>query len=458
MRSLQAVLVCLFAMACGPTAQVITSPSPIPTSTSPSVAPTFGPTLPPTSLPSVGPTGSATPIPLSTDTPGPGTTATPGQTAQPTGGPGTGFQTLAGFPAADAFEVDDVIATPSGFMAVGFGGLDGETYFGRHQGIVWTSADGINWSESVDASLRNVSPYQVVMRGADYFMVGVLSACPQLSEEDCTDVPESGNAIWHSTDGRTWQMQPQLPDIQYGLIDDMIVASDRLVVFGLSADENQTPSVWQSSDGAAWNTSTDLGELGEITAMTFGNNLLTAFGTRYVPEFEDYVLSAGSSSDGVHFTTSPVAELTGAAMDDVVQGANGFAGVGYQSSEALEIGGAAFYSADGINWAQATNSDASWADSDLQFIGALPSGGFVAIGFALQEEDFTLEDGAAFRSADGTDWTSLGQLDGAFSQLMSAALGGPGMVVFAVEQSEDGEDNMTSVIHGWFAPLSELGG
>ncbi|MEP7158708.1 MAG: hypothetical protein ABI797_04730 [Chloroflexota bacterium] len=452
MRFLQAILVCLFAMACGPTAQVITSPSPI---SSPSGLPTVGPTLPPTYSTTAGPTGSATPIPIPTDTPAPGAT-TPGPTTPPTG---TGFQPLAGFASTAAFEVDDVIATPGGFMAVGFGGLDGETYFGRHQGVVWTSADGLNWTESVDASLRNVSPYQVVVRGVDYFMAGVVSACPQLSEEECTDVPEAGSAIFHSTDGVAWQMLPQNVDMQYGLIDDMLFAGDRLVVFGSSADENQTTTVWQSTDGATWSSSTNLAGLETISAMTFGNNLLTAFGTRYVPELEDIVLMAASSVDGATFTAATVPDLTGAAIDDVVQGTNGFAGVGYQSSEALEIAGVALFSADGTTWTEVTNSDASWAGSGVSFIGALPAGGYVAVAFTPREDDFTLQDGTTLRSADGTDWTSLGSLDGAFSQLMSAALGGPGMVVFAVEYTEDDEgENVTTVVHGWFAPLSELGG
>lgn len=450
MRALPVVMVCLFAMACGPTAEVITSPSPI---SSPSDQPTFGPTIAPTEQPTLDPNGSATPISLSTDTPA------PTETTLPTVAPGTGFAPLAGFPAADAFEVDDVAAIPSGFIAVGFGGLDGEDYYGRHQGIVWTSPDGTNWTESVDPSLRNVSPAKVVMRGADYFIYGVVSACAQLSEDECIDVPEAGNAIFHSTDGRTWQMLPQLVDMQFGNIDGMLVADDRLVAYGLSADENQTTTVWQSTDGAAWSPSTDLAGI-EVTSMIYSDStkVLTAFGTRYVADLEDYVLVGASSADGAHFSALTVPELTGAGLNDVVLGANGFAGVGYVSPEVFDITGLALYSTDGTTWNESTNSDGSWVGSQIQFIGALPAGGFAAVGNKSHEDDFTLQDGFVWRSADGTDWTSLTQLDGPFSQIMAAALGGPGMVVFAVDESEDDDGNLTSVPHGWFAPLSALGG
>jgi hypothetical protein len=372
--------------------------------------------------------------------------------------PGKGFQPLAGFAATTAFEVDDVTATSSGFIAVGFGGLDGDTYDGRRQGIVWTSADGINWAESADASLRNVTPQRIVVRGADYFIAGYLTACPQLSEEECTDVPQAGNAIFHSTDGVAWQMLAQLPDMQYGLIDDMLVAADRLVIFGESADENFTGTVWQSTDGATWSSSTDLAEIEAVTAMAYGNNLLTGFGTRYAPEFEDFVLVGASSADGETFTPVTAPDRVGAAIADVALGANGFAGVGYESSEALEIGGMAVYSTDGTNWSEATNSDDSWSGAGVEFIGALPAGGYVSVGFVPHEDDFTLRDGLAWRSADGTDWTLLQELDGAFSEQLAAAFGAPGMVVFAVEQSEDDDANFSSVIKAWFAPLSELGG
>jgi hypothetical protein len=175
-----------------------------------------------------------------------------------------------------------------------------------------------------------------------------------------------------------------------------------------------------------------------------------------MPELEDSVLTGASSTGGAVFSASTVPDLLGGEIHDVVQGANGFAGVGYQSNEVLEIGGVGLFSADGANWTEATNSDGSWADYGLEHIGALPTGGYVAIGFAPQIEDFTLEDGSVWRSADGTDWTSFYQLDGAFTYLVAAALGGPGMVVFAAEHADDDEGNVSSVIHAWFAPLSAL--
>ena len=418
--------------------------------TSPSPAATISGQPTGTAAPSIAP-GSSTPGPSSSGSPAP-TTATPG-TSFPAG---TGFLPLDTFPATGAFEIDDVAVTSSGFMAVGFGGLNGEDYYGRRQGIVWTSVDGVNWVETVDASLQNVSPNRIVARGSDYFMLGVISSCPQLSEEDCFDVPQAGNGIFHSTDGVVWTLLPQLPDMQYGLIDDLFLAGDRLVAFGSSADENQTTSVWQSADGAAWTATTNVAGLEQISAMTFGNNMLVGFGTRYVNEFEDVVMTTASSTDGASFTPGNLPELIGSAIDGVVLGSNGFAGVGYESSEVLEISGVALHSADGVTWSQATNSDGTWAGSGLEFVAALPTGGFVAVGFAPQE-DFTLQDFATWHSADGTDWTLLHQLPGSSSQLMAAVLGGPGMVVFAADQTEDDEGNLSSAPRAWFAPISELG-
>lgn len=447
MRPLAVLLLVLLIVACGPTTVVVNSPT---AGASPTAPPTAAPTVQPTQTPSQ--TGAATPIPLTTPTPSPSSSPT----APPTTLPATGFQVLDGFPTDRAFEVTDVSPTPTGFIAVGFGGLDGDVYFGRHQGVVWTSADGTNWSASIDPSLRNVTPIRVVARGEDLFLVGVLSACPQLPDVNCTDVPEAGNAVWRSSDGAAWERLPQLADMQLGLIDDMFVAGNGIVVYGSGADDNQMTTVWLSPDGASWTSTVDLAGLDPISSMTFGSGGFGAFGTRYVPELGDVLLTAAFSSDGTHFVAATVPQLTGSAIDDVVGGSAGYVGVGYHSTEALDINGIAVRSSDGRTWTEATNSDGTFAGSGLLAVHVLPSGGYVAVGFKPHLDDFTLEDCGAWFSADGQDWRAIAPPSGAFSQLSSSALGTSGLVVFAAEQIDLDEDNVSSIIHAWFAPLAAL--
>lgn len=463
MRPIAVLLAALFAVACG-SAQVVTTPTPAPTAL---VTP--APTSSVTAAPSATPGGSATPIPLVTPTPinlstptPPGSPATPTPPSSPTGGPGDGpfgpFAKLDSFPANGAFEVSDVTVTPTGLIAVGFGGINGADYYGLHQGIVWTSADGMSWSESVDPSLVNVKPIRVVSKGSDLYLAGLLSACSEL-DDSCTDVPQAGNGIWRSTNGGAWELLPQLADMQTGYIDDMLLAGDKLIVYG-GAGDGQTPTVWMSQDGATWSSSTDLSGMDPVTAMDVGPAGLIAFGTIFDDSAGDVTLIATTSADGAHFTAGTYPEMNGSGVDDLASGPSGMAGVGYHSTDFFNYSGVALHSSDGVAWTEAANSDGSFAGSSLQTVLALAGGGFVALGGTDRTDDSGLQDGGAWFSADGTDWVLISRLDGGFTaeNPIRSALGPTGVVVFAAEQVVLPNDDTGSVIHAWFAPLAALHG
>ncbi|MDL2334507.1 MAG: hypothetical protein QFC55_00565 [Chloroflexota bacterium] len=462
MRPISIFLAALFAVACGSTAQVVTTPTPAPTDLQ-----TPGPTSDLTAAPSSTPLGSQTPIPLGTPTPinlstptPPGSSATPTLPIGPTDSPGNApfgpFVKLDSFPAADAFEVTDVNVTPSGLIAVGFGGLNGADYYGVRQGIVWTSVDGMNWLESVDPSLVNVTPIRVVSKGSDLYLAGTLSACSEL-DDNCTDVAQAGNGIWRSTNGGAWELLPQVADMQSGYIDDMLLAGDKLVVYG-GAGGGQETTVWVSQDGATWTSTTDLSGMDPITSMAVGPAGLNAFGNIYDDALLDVVLIATTSTDGATFSPATTPDMTGSGIDDLAAGPNGMVGVGYHTSELFDIDGVAVRSSDGLAWTQATNNDGSFAGSALQAVHALVGGGYVAVGYTPRNDDFSLEDGTAWFSPDGSNWQLIARLDGGFSALSTSALAPAGVVVFAAEQTNVDEDTVGSVIHAWFAPLASLHG
>ena len=95
----------------------------------------------------------------------------------PTSFDGAAWQPLGDFPFAGAFEVTSVTATRSGFAAVGFGAVPGETYFGRRQGIVWTPADGRTWQQSADPALQFVTPEEIVALNDSLYVFGTIQAC-----------------------------------------------------------------------------------------------------------------------------------------------------------------------------------------------------------------------------------------------------------------------------------------
>jgi hypothetical protein len=243
--------------------------------------------------------------------------------------------------------------------------------------------------------------------------------------------------------------------MQSGYIDDMLLAGDKLIVYG-GAGENQTTTVWISSDGATWSSSTDISGMDPITAMEVGPAGLSAFGTIYDDALLDVALIAATSTDGLHYTVASTPEMNGSGVDALAAGPNGMAGVGYHTSELLDMDGIAVRSTDGLTWTEATNSDGTFAGSALQTVHALLGGGYVSVGYKPRDDDFALEDGLAWFSSDGNDWSLIARLDGGFSALSTSALAPGGIVVFAAEQKDVDADTVGSVVHAWFAPLGSL--
>lgn len=443
MRSPLVALLAVLLVGCGPTAEAIRTPTPPPVAT-PSAPP------PPTDG---GPTAGPGATPSASTAPPP---SAPPSDGSASASPGAVFQSVADFPMGDAFEVTGVTAAPSGFIAVGFGALGEEGYFGRRQGLVWRSPDGHTWQQAVEPAFEYVTPMGIAALGTDLFVIGVLASCPQIGDDTCTEVPEAGNAVWRSADGGAWERLPQLPSMQLGLVDGMVVGLGRAAVFGGAGDEAQTTTLWMSVDGANWTATTDLAGLDPITALAAGSAGFVAFGTRYVPEIENIELNAGVSADGVHFAAAVTPSLPGAAIEDAVAGpAGGFAGVGYSGSEDLALAGVVLYSADGLNWTQATDSDGSFAGSELIMVHALPNG-YVALGFTPQADDFAVLNGRSWLSADGRSWRALAPVGESFTQLTASAIGAAGLVVFTADQQEVGEDSVTSKVNAWFAPIAGL--
>jgi hypothetical protein len=283
-------------------------------------------------------------------------------------------------------------------------------------------------------------------------MAGYLSACSVL-DDTCTDVAQAGNGIWRSTNGGAWELLAQNPDMQNGLVDDMFLAGDRLIVVGASGEEEHA-TVWMSQDGTTWDATTDLAGMESIDSMAVGPAGFSAFGTIYDDAAFDVVLFGATSSDGAHFTAASAPQLLGTGIDDLAAGPAGMSGVGYHLTDLFDQSGAAVHSADGANWTESTNSDGTFAGSALQTIHALVGGGYVAVGYTQRNDDFGTLDGVVWFSADGSDWVLTARVDPGFSTLEATALGASGMVIFASEQVDLPDDDIGSVVHAWFAPLS----
>ena len=404
------------------------------------------------------PTGPVSTGPRGTLPPGQTPGQTPGRTPD-LGSPPPGgalWQPLSDFPWGSALEVRAAAATPDGFVAVGYGPMPGETSFGRRQGIVWRSADGLTWQQTVEPAFQLVTPEDITAFGDSLFVLGRISACPDITDETCVEVPEAGYAVWRSTSGGPWERLAQQPSMQAGLVDDLLAGHDHLAAFGSAGANDETTTAWFSTDGATWTETTDIPEMAPISAVAEGPAGFVAFGTQLIPDMQDVQLRVAVSADYSHFAPAPAPTLQGMSITDVSAGDNGMAAVGYGDVGESGQASVALWSADGASWTQAADTDGSLASGAMERVHSLPGGRFVALGFTPETGDLGRLTGQSWFSADGQSWRSLEPMGGSFDLIETSALGVSGLVVFAVAQDNIDEENIASTISGWFAPADRL--
>jgi hypothetical protein len=438
---------------CGPTAEALTTPTPVPFPTTPGTAtptqtpgpvgtPGATPTDEPVATEPTSPTaspGEPTPIPLSTPTPS-STPATP-----------PGWQQLTDFPASEAFEVTSVTAASAGFVAVGFKQMPDEGFFGRRQGIVWRSPDGRAWEAAVDPIFQFVTLEEVATLGDSVFVFGSLETCDLNSAEECIEPVDAGWGIWRSRDGGAWERLPTPESMLAGTMDGVTTGNGQIVAFGWTGDESQSAIVWQSADGITWTETTDVVGMDPITAMAAFPGGLAAFGTRFSEEIGDLELLAGVAVDGSHFEPGSAPALPATTMQSVAAGPAGLVAVG--DGDDLDIGfnGVVLHSSDGRAWAEGQAVDGTFAGRTLRFVHAMPQG-YLALGLMHQESDGSAT-GASWVSTDGLSWQTVAPFGGSFSLLDASAAGPSGVIAFTVTSVGFEDEAGTSTIAAWFAPL-----
>jgi hypothetical protein len=151
--------------------------------------------------------------------------------------------------------VADIAATPDGFAAVGVEFDNSDPDFNKTQGILWTSLDGLTWTEvarsddpeGVSSNFRNIvwDDQLVILghRGLDY-----------PSEGNSSDDPESHDNVTWFSDG-TSLSEPSVSTLIGNLDED----SSAVTPYGIIATTHwSSPTVkteaaaWISQDGISW--------------------------------------------------------------------------------------------------------------------------------------------------------------------------------------------------------------
>ena len=364
---------------------------------------------------------------------------------------------LPNFPTAAAFEVTGVVYAGDSFVATGFGGYQGEDYFGRRQGLVWRSSDGQTWEpQAADPALEFVTPFATAALGSDVYVVGDLSACAQSVDDSCTDVPEAGTVIVRVPPSGPAERLALPEDLQQGLVDSMVALGTRLAVHGALDDANETVRLWLTSDGSSWSGTSDLSGIDPIaTVGTLPNGKIVAFGSVYDDAIEDIQVVAGVSDDGQHFSRVSAPDIPGTYVSSVAQGANASVAVGDQSTDQTNSG-IAMFSSDGSSWELGAATDSTFDDGFPVKADPLPTG-FVATGYSPEQQDYSVQWLRVWLSSDGRTWRLVGQATRPYTQFESSAVGPQGLVLFAADQPNlDIDSGGDSTPVAWFVPASDL--
>jgi serine/threonine-protein kinase len=337
------------------------------------------------------------------------------------------------------------VVTPSGIVAIGYRGTDGDidpAVFTSDDGEAWDgvasdalTADGVQWATGI------------VLHGDRLVVVGF---------------DETGGdrdpAVWIShDDGVNWDRVP-LDRALLGPGDEemrrVVVVGDELVAVGYDANasgRDKDMAVWTSPDGEGWRLADTLAFAGpeaqeaKTVAVLEGRAVAAGFETS-----EGDQDAAVWRFDGAAWVqvSDPEGDLGGPGnqrINEMVAGGPGLVAVGVDDSGGSQVA-AVWVSEDGVDWSPAAVAQASGADGDQVMLGVTVFGSeLVAVGTDSSSKPL---DGAVWTSANGVDWTRVDP-----GSRLVTALGGTGrqyaieilefeggLVAFGREGKEGGED------------------
>jgi hypothetical protein len=383
--------------------------------------------------------------------------------ATPSSEPGTGWRLLTDFPLNNAAQVNAIVASGSGFVAVGTA-YDSETDCSADasHGRVWTSTDGVAWTRQPDDAFGQTDLTQLVAFNGALYALGFSGSLDDTT--GCSQPPRSaGVNVWRSTDGGvSWSGLAQSATLARASLGAVIVVGNQLLAVGsqLDADQNDYGASWTSTDGESWQPAELPPSAPHLARAATGGNTVVAFG-----DDQDYPLAWISRDGGGHWYEESV-DVAGTnpndltmAVEDVAPTASGYVAVG----EGCCIGAAqlvpiVFTTPDGTQW-QGTPLAATQAQA-MRRVGRLADR-LLVVGVETYVNADVVPTGIGGRSwvsADGTTWQAgpdfaeLGDGD-----VTALAIGSGGVVLAGVTYDTSGSDPNDTGLRVWFAPYSAFG-
>lgn len=251
------------------------------------------------------PTADASPTPTASVNSSASQTSTPSHEtpeASTTIEPLTGWRTVATFGAGGGWDTaTTVVRSGETLLAVGFrmerGNKVGYNYV---QGYQWTSTDGRSWTEVPLGTEfdEDLFFFQDVVAGPSGSFIAYMGVSYAL------DSGSTKNAIWQSTDGRTWQEADT--DLDPGLQISKVVQGARGYLL-MAQSLGTEPSLWLSANGLHWeevHRFTDATHYVGLDDIGAGDEGFVAFGVRTALD-NTWERFAFASADGREWVNAP---------------------------------------------------------------------------------------------------------------------------------------------------------
>lgn len=271
---------------------------------------------------------------------------------------GSNWQPADALPEAVNTSIEGVSNGPSGLVAVGFD-YAGEALLPA----IWRSADGRNWERVADSDLTRGQIGSIAGGGNGYVALGV-------------DFEDGSSLIWTSADGADWSPVQVVPGVDFeSVINGLEAVGQGYIAYGSAADG--TARIWYSADGASWQTAIDFASTQESTVndVAVGSERLVAVGAHYTGDTARTLV--WTSTDGINWQRSD-ADLDGELIGTSAAGAGFFAVGAVPEANELRFSAGVWSSIDGIAWQRRPDEATFELARMIELFAAGP--GLVAIG------------------------------------------------------------------------------
>ncbi len=255
-----------------------------------------------------------------------------------------------------SFVIDDKIWVVGGAVTGSLRGFDSPWRFARNDS--WYSDDGISWSQN-NKAFMNRTEFSCVSYKGEMWVIGGKQYNVQTSGVQSTYL----NDVWHSNDGTEWAQITANAGFSARMGHSSVVFEDKIWVIG-GFDGAYKNDVWCSSDGISWTQVTNhapfLPRL-DHTSLVYDNKLWVIGGT-VLGAYTHARNDVWYTTDGINWIQAtdsaaflPHEKHTSVVFKNkmwVIGGSDGTTGFGGGSKNDV------WFSTNGIDWTQATDNAA----------------------------------------------------------------------------------------------------